>query len=348
MFNFINKMIKYIIVFNLFLCVNAFNFGFFNNWHCIGITKNIDINKPYNFNIGELPLVLWKDDKNNLLSTVNICRHLGSSLHEGPIINGSLLCPYHGLKHDKKQSYGKIMNYQGKLWWSYKPFKDKPHSIPFYNNKGYSTQHLQIDMNAGLKDCVYNSMDLHHPEYIHKGFLGFGSSIPPSNVNTHLFKDRIGLNFDYHIKENIRYISKDMDIDYNDKYTKNFNMFIIPSTTWSKVNLDGGEKNLIVYVNMLPIKPEKTRWFVTIHHNFNNNNFIEKYVLKIATKLILNQDYQQFNRMIKNNELKDVTTFDFMLKHDKPIEYIKEMLKDYTYPDVKICTEFLKITKNIH
>ncbi|NBV43334.1 Rieske (2Fe-2S) protein, partial [bacterium] len=135
----------------------AFNYAFFNQWHCIGLSQNVDFKKPYKFNIGELPLVLWKDNNDNLLSTVNICRHLGSMLDSGPIVNGSLLCPYHGLKHDKKQAYGKIIDYQGKLWWSYKPVKKTPHSIPLFNKKGYTTQHVQIDMNAGLKDCAYNS-----------------------------------------------------------------------------------------------------------------------------------------------------------------------------------------------
>jgi phenylpropionate dioxygenase-like ring-hydroxylating dioxygenase large terminal subunit len=325
--------------------VSSFS-GFFNHWHCIGITKNIDLHRPYKFNVGELPLVLWKDHNENLVSTINICRHLGSTLDDGKIVNGSLLCPYHGLRHDKKQSYGKIVDYQGKLWWSFKPNKDKPHSIPFFNKKGYATQHLQIDMNVGLKDCAYNSMDLHHPEYIHKGMLGFGSSIPPSNVRTIKYVDRVGLEFDYHIKSNIRYISRDMNITRNDKYTKNFNMFIDPTIAWSKVSIDNGERNLIIYVSMLPIKHDVTRWFVSIHHNFNNENMFQKYLLKTATRLILSQDYKQFKRMYPDNELKDVSTFHFMLKHDKPIEYIKDMLKSYTYPDVRYCVNFIKSTRN--
>ena len=323
----------------------AFKYGFFNHWHCIGITKNVDLNMPYKFNVGELPLVLWKDNKNDLISTINICHHLGSTLDSGPLVNGSLLCPYHGLKHDKKHSYGKIIDYQGKLWWSYKPLRKQPHSIPFFNKAGYVTQHLQINMNAGLKDCAYNSMDLHHPEFVHKGLLGFGSSIPPSNVRTIHYKDRVGLEFDYHIKSNIRYMSKDMDMTECNKYTKNYNMFIEPTIAWSKVSIDDTNKNLIIFVDMLPIKKNVTRWFVSIHHNFNNDNIFLKYILKVATRLILAQDYKQFQRMYPDNELKDVATFQFMLKHDAPIKYMKTLLENYTYPDVKYCAEFIKMTR---
>jgi phenylpropionate dioxygenase-like ring-hydroxylating dioxygenase large terminal subunit len=332
-------------IFSSLPCTSCYNFGFFNHWHCIGITENVNFKTPYKFNVGDLPLVLWKDSNNNLVSTVNICRHLGSTLDQGPVINGSLLCPYHGLKHDKKQAYGKIIDYQGKLWWSYKPFRKTPHSIPFYKQSGYVTQHLQIDMNAGLKDCAYNSMDLHHPEFIHKGLLGFGSSVPPSNVRTIPHKDRVGLEFDYHIKSNIRVISSEMNISRCDRYTKNFNMYIEPSTAWSKVSVDSGNKNLIICVNMLPIKPNVTRWYVSIHHNFNNENALQKHLLKMATHMILSQDYKQFNNMYPDNALKDVSTFQFMLKHDQPIECIKDLLKDYVYPDVRYCANFVKMTR---
>jgi hypothetical protein len=188
-------------------------------------------------------------------------------------------------------------------------------------------------------------VDLHHPEFVHKGVLGFGSSIPPSNVRTIPFPDRVGLEFDYHIKSNIRYISREMNISHRDKYTKNFNMFIEPTIAWSKVSIDNGNKNLIIYVDMLPIKQDVTRWFVSMHHNFNNDNIFQKYVLKTATRLILSQDYKQFKKMYPDNLLKEVSTFQFMLKHDEPIEYIKEILQNYTYPDVKYCADFVKLTR---
>ena len=55
--------------------------SFFNNWHCIGISEKINFKSPYKANIGELPLVIWKNPKtNNLLSTINICKHMGSKL----------------------------------------------------------------------------------------------------------------------------------------------------------------------------------------------------------------------------------------------------------------------------
>ena len=137
-----------------------------------------------------------------------------------------------------------------------------------------------------------------------------------------------------------------MKISKNKKYTKNFNMYIYPNIAWSKVSIDDSDKNIIIYVSMLPIKNDKTRWFVSIHHNFNNDNSLQKSIMKISTELILNQDYKQFNKMYPSNKIKDECTFHFMLKNDLSIEYIKELLKSYTYPNIEYCSKFIKMTYN--
>ena len=333
---------KLILFLSSILCINSFPVDLFRQWHCVGISKNINFHTPYKFNIGELPLVAWKNKHNSILSTINICRHMGSKLHHGSIINGSLICPYHGLKHDTENTCGNIIEYQDKIWWSFRPRNKYPPNIPYYKDTSYVTQHIQIDMNAGLKDCALNSMDLQHPEYVHKGPFGFGSDKPISNFKTLLFKDRIGIHFEYPMKNNIKYICNDMN-----NFSKNFNMFIYPSTAWSKVNIEGSSKNLIICINMLPLEPNKTRWFVTIKHNFNNKNFIEKFLMKIATKLILYQDQLQFNKMALNNELKESKTYQFMMKYDRPIEYVNYLFRDYRYPDIRLCTKFIKMLKII-
>ena len=63
-------------------------------WHPIAIESNIDKSKPYVYNIGKLPMVLWYD-KNGPLSTINICKHLGAKLDNGIINDGCLHCSNH-------------------------------------------------------------------------------------------------------------------------------------------------------------------------------------------------------------------------------------------------------------
>ena len=74
--------LKKIIIYFLYLSsisVNSFILPqIFREWTPIAIENKIDKSKPFTFNIGKLPMVLWYDNNNTALSTINICKHLGA------------------------------------------------------------------------------------------------------------------------------------------------------------------------------------------------------------------------------------------------------------------------------
>jgi phenylpropionate dioxygenase-like ring-hydroxylating dioxygenase large terminal subunit len=273
---------------------------YFNNWACVGIKENIDFYNPYVYNVGNLPLVLWKDKKTDkLISTLNICKHMGSKFDKATITeNGCLKCPYHGLEMDETDKFGETIEHEGKIFWAYKPIT-KPPNTPFYNNKNYIHSYIQIDMKASLTDCAFNTMDLRHPEFVHGNIFGFGSTIPAKNIKQYLFSDRIGLEFKYETSSLIK---------NNDNNIKDmFNMFILPSFIWSKVPINNN-KFAIVTINLLPIEENKTRWFVTISHNYMKNN-AEKIFMKTMAYSILSQDYTQMENQATENKLKKLMVF---------------------------------------
>lgn len=238
-----------------------------DHWHCIGFTKNLDRTRPYRSNVGDLPLVTWFDNATDLpLTTLNVCRHLGSRLHTGQVKNGCLSCPYHGLKHSANHKFGETQVFQGKLWWSYKPKNTKPPGCPFFNNKNYASSTIVIDMPASLMDCVFNTMDIVHPEHVHNGPLGFGSNIPPQNVTHYVYpsaknQSLLGLSFVYSAGGTFA------QLDAGVKQSNNFHMLRYPGSSWSRVSMPNG-RNLFVNVDLLPIEKDLTRWFVTLRHNY--------------------------------------------------------------------------------
>jgi hypothetical protein len=60
-------MLKLIILFLSIKLSYQLNINLFNHWTCIGIIDKIDFTKPYTINIGDLPLVIWKDISNKNL-----------------------------------------------------------------------------------------------------------------------------------------------------------------------------------------------------------------------------------------------------------------------------------------
>jgi phenylpropionate dioxygenase-like ring-hydroxylating dioxygenase large terminal subunit len=333
-------MIKYFL-FLLLLINNSFAFyntvninPLFNNWNCIGIKDNINFKKPYVYNVGELPLVLWKDNNDNLLSTLNICKHMGSKFDKGRIDeNGCLECPYHGLPHDKNDKLGETIEYDGKIFWSYNPITKKPSSIPFEKNNNYNKVYLQIDMDGSLTDCAYNSMDLYHPEFVHNKIVGFGNRIPPKNIKSHKYINKLmkGLSFDYYSNKLMRTINNNMFV------TKNFHMYHYPSFTWSRVSFDNDKKHLIVAVNFLPLKENKTRWFVTIYHNYMKDNPLQIEFVKLMAKTILFQDSEQMKLQAIENPLKKMAMFEYIFKSDTISSKMHNLFANYKYPNIDDC-----------
>ena len=311
----------------------AYN-SFFNHWHCIGIVDKINFNYPYKANIGDLPLVLWKNPKNNgLISTINICKHMGSKLDNGVITdNGCLKCQYHGLEMSEKDSFGKVMEYDGKLFWSYKPLNKEPYRIPFYSNTDYESSYLEIDMQCSLTDSAYNTMDLRHPEYVHNKLFGFGSNISPQNIKYYKYfgGKSVGLSFDYVANERMKILNNNVE------KTNNFHMYVYPSFSWSKVSFDN--KDLIIGVNLLPLTEKKTRWYITIRSNYYKSIY-EKRFLQFLTQNILNQDYQQMKNQYEENDLKRAVLFNHIFNDEEPILELRRMFKNYKYPDIQQIVE---------
>jgi hypothetical protein len=307
---------------------------FFRNWNCIGIKKNIDFSKPYKINIGELPLVLWRNPTTKqYTTTVNICNHMGAALDTGKITdNGCLKCRYHGLEFSNNDAFGETMEHEGKLFWAYKPTKSKPYSVPFYNNPDYETTYMEFDMECSLPDSAYNSMDLRHPEYVHNKGVGFGNSVPPTNVKNYIYEKykSVGFAFDYESNTIIK------SLNDNFRKTKNFNMYKYPTFSWAKVSFN--DKDLIISVNFLPLSEKNTRWYITICHNYYKTE-VEKVFLKMLTIVILKQDFEQLKTQYPENELKKSVLFQQTFKNEEPILELQKMFRFYKYPTIEDCVE---------
>jgi len=311
-------------------------YSFFNHWTCIGFIDKIDFSQPYVSNIGEMPLVTWKDERTNkYITTVNICKHMGSTLDNAKITDGGCLkCQYHGLEMTPADRFGETVEHEGKLFWAHNPKNSLPHETPFFSNPDYEHTFLQIDMKSSLIDGALNTMDVRHPEYVHNKIIGFGSNIPPTNLKQYQYKDRVGLSFEYQSNKLVQYMNSDTLL------SKNYHMFIYPSFTWSKVSFM--KKDLIISVNFQPLTPNKTRWYVTVCHNYYKNE-IQKNVMKTLAASILSQDYIQMKNQYEENSLKKAVLFGHTFSDEEVVTWLYKMFQDsYVYPDVDECARCYK------
>jgi phenylpropionate dioxygenase-like ring-hydroxylating dioxygenase large terminal subunit len=309
--------------------------SFFRHWHCIGIKSQMDITKPQPIQIGELPLVLWKNTLiDEFQATINICKHMGSKLDSGKIVNGCLKCPYHGLEFTDKDTFGKIIEQDGKIFWSYDPIRPRPFAIPFYNSPRFAKSIFYKDMDCSLEDSAYNTMDIRHPEFVHK--LAFGSSQSPQDIKQWDFYDknrnleRVGLFFRYQSNELMK------QINGNIASTDNFHMYINPTFTWSRVTF--AENNLFIAVNLLPLSPKSTRWYITVLHDHRREMDGRTFYSQLAG-YVAGQDFDQMLKQAPETPLKKAILFQHIFPEEEAILSVKRMLQDYQYPSAEVCAK---------
>ena len=68
-------------------------------WYAICSSNNIKNERPYFFTMYNEPLVIYKDKELNLRCVKDLCPHRGASFIGGEVIDGELVCPYHGARY---------------------------------------------------------------------------------------------------------------------------------------------------------------------------------------------------------------------------------------------------------
>jgi len=125
-------------------------------------------------------------------------------------------------------------------------------------------------------------------------------------------------------------------INNNIRNTENFHMYNYPTFSWSKVSFHN--KNLLISVNLLPLSEKKTRWYVTICHNYYKTELGKLFMKTLATT-ILNQDFHQLKTQYPENELKKAVLFRHIFKDEEPILELRRLFQEYKYPTIADCVE---------
>jgi nitrite reductase/ring-hydroxylating ferredoxin subunit len=324
-------MIKLLLLLNLITCYAFTLPSVFREWYCIGFEKNIDRTKPYQFNIGELPMVTWFDNKNNPYSTINICKHMGGVLSNGEISkNGNLICPKHKIQYNDNDKFGETAVYQNKLWWSYDPVEILPPKIPLYN-KNYETIYMEFDINSYITECLIHLMDVNN----YNKPIGYNLNLQPSNVNNYRINfNNVGILFDYNMLTNLK---------KSIKLSENFLYYKYPSTVWLKSSVNYREKNRLEYdnifvnINLLPVSINKTKWYITVTFNNLQKSSIRKDVIQ---KSVYNMLMKQFELL--SNQSNNILLKQYMMTHRKYIindninQDFEYLLKRYKYPDIQL------------
>lgn len=259
-FNYLIFVLYYL---NITSCYN--NVFSLNRWHCIDFLKNINIHKPYIFNIGHLSL---KTIFNNIS-------------HPNTMLN----------IYNDENIIGYTTIYDDKLWWSFEPKFKKPHIIPFANNKNFETTILSKNINKNFKEILYDLFDLDNVKNINKHQSYY-------DYQYKNFSNGVILNYKYKIDNNLKILTRDF---YNIQSLIFFEIFNFPYDINFIIYLNKNDI-LVININLLPLANNETKLLITLKHNFWKS-FFDKKKLKSIFHYILQQDKKQQLKIVNHKSL---------------------------------------------
>ena len=244
----------------------------FREFHPVGIYSNINKNKPFQFNIGSLPLLLWfPNNTHKPISIINVCKHLGNNLKDSSLINNKtcISCPFHNTIYNDSDNFGTTIIKNGIIWWSYKSYSKNP---PYLKNNIKYVQ-KSIDINVSIISLVLNFIAIFFNNNYNKYYINFN-------------KKRF--------------------------FIKNYNkskriLFVYPYTFFIS-----DYKNPSYMITLFPINDNKTKLYIVIDYNINStflNNYLYMYIKNYLEKTNNNFRFKHlfmFKTENKNKYLSDI------------------------------------------
>lgn len=175
-----------------------------NAWY-VACTPDEIAGKPLGRKICGLQIVLYRGREGKVAALEDFCPHRGAALSLGSVVDGNLMCGYHGLVMDgqgkavsmpmqRVNGFPCIRSYpveerHGYVWiWPGDAAKADPATIPdlpWSNSSEWAFGGGLYHIQCSYRLMVDNLMDLTHEAYVHVGSIG-QNEIDQSPVKTHV------------------------------------------------------------------------------------------------------------------------------------------------------------------
>ena len=157
---------------------NELKIGLFG-WYAICPSIELKKNKLFYFSLYDEPLLLYRDENENVRCIKNICPHRGASFFEGTLSDGVITCPYHGAKFSSGgscQNLDRITcrhivdnnydNYAKRIHLSqYKALEKNGYIFVHFSKKS------DTDLNNISEDAPISNYELYENGFKHKDYV---------------------------------------------------------------------------------------------------------------------------------------------------------------------------------
>ncbi|MBO6975595.1 MAG: aromatic ring-hydroxylating dioxygenase subunit alpha [Prochlorococcus marinus CUG1435] len=331
-------------------------------WYAICPSKELKKNKLYYFSLYDEPLVLYRDENQNVRCIKNICPHRGASFFGGTLSDGVITCPYHGAKFSSGgscQNLDRITcshivdnnydNYAKRIHLSQYKTSEKNGYIFVHFSKKSETDLNNISEDTPISNYLLYENGFSHKDYVFEEvlvdfkcdwsriienhldilhiFWVHGDTIPDKDVNKNVlvsFNQKININPKY--IESIYY--------YKNDPTKEFiRIKYIPPGRILIYKGDPSSSRYLQVLDHIPLGNNKARVIVRHYRKFLQNKLLNNLLLfketqrKIFYK-IFDEDYMILKTQTYNHDMGFINNDEIkLLGEDRIINYFWKWYK---------------------
>lgn len=282
-----------------------------NNWYIACLSSELK-KSPFECVIYDTKLVLFRNDKNIATCLINKCLHRHAELSQGTVVDGLLVCPYHGwsynsegvveavpsegpeiLKGKRCQKTFPVVERDGVIWvWMGDPEKKDESKIWTFPHasgesaKGWTHYFMVTDFNNEVTNLVENFMDVPHTVFVHKGWFRNRSL---KNVPISVETKNASVLVTYHqTEDNIGVLIKPLLNPKNEPMVHT-DHFIFPNIT--RVDYSFGENyKYIINSQCTPVSRMKSRVYTYIGYKLPFLGKILQPFIHYYTRQVIEQD----------------------------------------------------------
>ena len=331
-------------------------------WYAICSSNNIKNERPYFFTMYNEPLVIYKDKELNLRCVKDLCPHRGASFIGGEVIDGELVCPYHGARYsstgectnlsritcnhivdDNYDNYAsKIHLYQyickeiGDYIYIYYTGKAKTNLNDFnvedninnrlLNNYGFDIGEYKYEEVVVDFKCDWARIIENHLDILHL-FWVHGDTIPDNDVNRDVITS-----FNQEITREENQIES--KYKYKDSSLGEFiRIKFLPPGRIVIYKGDPKEARYIQVLDHIPLSKNQARVIVRHYRKFMKNKFLTDLLLfrqlqhRVFYK-VFSEDYMILRTQTYNNQMGFIEKDNVkLLGEDKMVQYYWDWFK---------------------
>ena len=278
-----------------------------NHWYIAALENEVG-NKPITRTIYDIPYVLFRDEKNQVVVFVDQCIHRGARLSEGSCDSGKLRCPYHGWRFDSsghvcevpsegpdgtKKDWklrsvpfvvqdGCVWIWPGEVSKMNTPLPDW--RFPEINNPKFARYFMITDFQNEVTHLVQNFMDVPHTVYVHAKWFRNRKNL---KVPIHLEVKNSRVKVTYEQKsDSIGFM--DRILNSEKKPMEHTDEYIFPNIT--RVDYRFGSHSFIINSQCTPVSRYQTRVYTWIAYKIGILTHLVKPFMQYYTRKVIMQD----------------------------------------------------------